>query len=198
MRLGRDGFFHVMLSLVCAITVITGLMLWGLLHQWKNLMDTQLRLDKCTGQLAVDFKHKLETVKEMNYVMIATRASISAAMASVYGEATVPALQAVLTAEYSLQELQQVEWDAQAVKWLATGGCGKNGDIAIPVLPLNWSRPPPDNIGENAISLDSLPKQVRIEAYHLPRKSAAILERSDDESWSTYWTTPLGTFSAGT
>ena len=46
----ESGILHLPMALLTVIFVVTGLGLWGILHHWKNLAQTQLRLDRCTGE----------------------------------------------------------------------------------------------------------------------------------------------------
>jgi hypothetical protein len=176
----RQGFLHVSLALVMGIAVVTGFSLWVLLHQWKGLVDTQLRLDKCAGQIALDMKSDLGKLESTNEAILPLRASIATAMATPGAQETVPPLQVALHLIYMAQEVQ----------WVATGGCGLGKDIALPLTPLSWERPPPDALGENQIDLESIPDEFRFEVYHLPRKAAAVVERNEeDENWKAHWTT---------
>jgi hypothetical protein len=186
----RQGFLQVSLALVMGIAMITGLSLWVLLHQWKGLVDTQLRLDKCTGQVALDLKSDLGKLKTTNNGILALRASIASAMVAPGAEEVVPPLQVALHLVYMSQEAIRAKWDLKDVQWVAKGGCGLGKDVALPFTPLSWKRPPPDNLGENQIDLESLPDEFRFEVYHLPRKAAAVVERSEeDENWKAHWTT---------
>jgi hypothetical protein len=187
------GFLQVPLAMIMGIAVITGLSLWALLHQWKGLVDTQLRLDKCTGEIALNLKSDLGKIKETNIAILALRASIAAAMAVPGAQETVPPLQASLHLVYASQEALRVKWDLKAIQWTMTGGCGIGKDIALPFTPLSWDRPPPDTLGENQIDLESIPDEFRFEAYHLPRKSAATVERNEEnDDWKAHWSQPFG------
>jgi hypothetical protein len=192
----RRGFLQLPLALLMGIAVITGFSFWALLHQWKGLVDTQLRLDKCTGQIALNMKSDLGKLKSTNTTMLALRASIATAMSVPGAQETVPPLQASLHLVYASQEALRVKWDLKAIQWVMTGGCGVSQDKALPFSPLSWDRPPPDTLGENPIDLESLPDEFHFEAEHLPRRSAAVVERSDKDNdenengnWKAHWAT---------
>jgi hypothetical protein len=186
----ENGFFHISLSLFTAISVITGFSLWGLLHQWKGIMDTQLRLDHCTGETALDLKSKLSKVAQVNDQIENVRATIKVAMATPASAEAVPPLQLALHGLIIAQDGVQTSWNLKEVSWIARGGCGQTKDFALPLPILDWERPPPDEVGEMPVDMDSLPDDFRIEAYHLPRKSAALVERNENENWFAHWTVP--------
>jgi hypothetical protein len=193
MTIDRRGFLQVSLALVMGIAVITGLSFWILLHHWKGLVDTQLRLDKCTGQTALSMKSDLGKLKMTNDSILTLRTSIATAMAVPGAQETVPPLQVALHLVYASQEAVRVKWDLKAIQWVMIGGCGMNKDVALPFTPLSWDRPPPDTLGENQIDLDSIADEFRFEAYHLPRKSAAVVERNEEnEDWKAHWAVALG------
>jgi hypothetical protein len=122
---------------------------------------------------------------------------IVAAMASEVGIAGVPALQAALQLEVARQEFQRINWMKKQVEW-TTSGCGEKGDLGIPLPSLSWERDPPDVIGEQALDLDEFPDRFQIEVMHLPRKSAAVVERTSHASllqasnWHARWAPPRG------
>jgi hypothetical protein len=181
-HLNDQGVLHLPMAVFSMFAVLIGLSLWGLLHHWKDLMDTQIRLDRCTGEVALDLKSKIATVESANRQITFLRASIEAAHAAApvtwgASETPIPALQAAIVLEVARQEFQRLSWIKRQVTWIASG-CGAKGDIPIPLPFLSWERDPPDMIGEQSLDLDSLPKQYRIEAMHLPRKSAALVERT--------------------
>jgi hypothetical protein len=191
------GFLQVPLALLMGIAVITGLSLWVLLHQWKGLVDTQLRLDKCTGEIALNLKSDLGKLSTTNDVILALRTSIASAMLAPGAQEAVPPLQISLHLVYAAQEAIRVKWDLKAVQWATTGGCGVGKDVALPFAPLSWDRPPPDTIGENQIDLESIPDEFRFEVYHLPRKAAAVVERNEDDDWKAHWSMPYGSIGFG-
>jgi hypothetical protein len=197
MKLDNKGVMHIPLLVFSTFAVIIGLSLWGLLHHWKGLMDTQLRLDHCSGEVALDLKSKMTTVESANQQITAIRGLIVAAMASEVGIAGVPALQAALQLEVARQEFQRISWMKKQVDW-TTSGCGEKGDLGIPLPSLSWERDPPDEIGEQALDLDEFPDRFQIEVMHLPRKSAAVVERTSHASllqasnWLARWAPPRG------
>jgi hypothetical protein len=201
-HLNNRGVMHLPLLVFSMFAVLIGLSLWGLLHHWKDLMDTQLRLDHCTGEVALDLKSKIATVESANRQIKIIRGSIEVAMATAVPTAgataeTIPELQAALTAEVARQEFQRLSWIEKRVTWVASG-CGTKGDLGIPLPSLSWERDPPDTIGEQALNLDLLPDHYRVEAIHLPRKSAAVIERTKNatllqaSNWRARWAPPRG------
>ena len=202
MKLDNKGVMHIPLLVFSTFAVIIGLSLWGLLHHWKDLMDTQLRLDRCTGEVALDLKSKITTVESANRQIKVLRASIEAAMAAEIltdgaSAAGIPALQAALHVEVARQEFQRISWIKKRIEWVASG-CGEKNDFGMPLPSLTWERDPPDTVGEQAIDIEQFSDRFQIEAMHLPRKSAAVVERTSHASllqasnWHTRWAPPRG------
>jgi hypothetical protein len=136
-HLNNRGVMHLPLLVFSMFAVLIGLSLWGLLHHWKDLMDTQLRLDHCTGEVALDLKSKIATVESANRQIKIIRGSIEVAMATAVPTAgataeTIPELQAALTAEVARQEFQRLSWIEKRVTWVASG-CGTKGDLGLPL-----------------------------------------------------------------
>ena len=202
MKLDNKGVMHIPLLVFSTFAVIIGLSLWGLLHHWKDLMDTQLRLDHCTGEVALDLKSKITTVESANRQIKVLRAAIEAAMAAevpTYGASStaIPVLQASLQVEVARQEFQRISWIKKRVEWVASG-CGEKDDFGLPLPSLSWERDPPDTVGEQAIDMEQLSDRFQIEVVHLPRKSAAVVERTSHASllqasnWHARWAPPRG------
>jgi hypothetical protein len=201
MILNQRGVLHIPFLLMTLTTTAAGLGLWGLLHDWKSRMDTQLRLDHCTGEIALELKSRLKIVAAENVAISITRAAIVAASSNYVTASSVPALEMTLHLEVAHQELQRTLWLIRQVKWIAQRGCGQKGDSALPLPTLSWKRPPPDTTGEQALDLDELPARFSFAAFHLPRISASTVERKSDANaiarslghrqWHVRWVSPV-------
>ena len=151
-----DGVVHMPLLVFSVFALIIGLSLWGLLHHWKEIMDTQMRLDHRTGETALDLKSKLSTIESANRQIKVIRTAIRAAQAA---EALtdgasglgIAGLQATLKAEVARQEFQRLSWIKKQVEWVESG-CGAKKDFGFPLPSLRWERDPPDDIGEKALN----------------------------------------------
>lgn len=196
------GILHVPLALLTVVLLVAGLGIWALLHHWKNLTQTQLRLDRCTGETALELKSKLRKIGKANVRIKAER--IAEAVAMVPLPEAAQAMKLVVIAEMAHQEEMRAEWIAKQAKWLLQKGCGAKGDFTLPLPSLKWEREPADELGPNALDLSELPRSFRIEARHSPRASAAEVYRGDknDEpddptEWKARWIPPLGKLGTG-
>jgi hypothetical protein len=183
------GVLHIPMALVTVLFFVTGMGLWGLLHHWKSLAQTQLRLDRCTGETALELKMKLQTISSANEQMKVLRASEAASPSP---QATA-ALQLAIEAEVLRQEKARADWAVDRMSWSAVGGCSSHGDSGSPLPDLSWTREPPDALGPQPLNLDELPKAFRIQLNHQPRASAAEVSSGnpyDRTSWHCRWIPP--------
>lgn len=191
MKLDNRGVLHVPLALLCLLMAVTGLGLWGILHHWKSLTQTQLRLDRCTGEPALDLKSKLQTIGSANQHIRELRITEAAAM--IPNPPLAAALKVTIEEETLRQESLRVQWLMKQGKWVVQGGCGGHGDIMAPLPNLDWFREPPDQLGEQPLDMEMIPTSFTFAAYHSPRASAAEVFSGDDEnesSWFARWIAP--------
>lgn len=182
----ESGILHLPMALLTVIFVVTGLGLWGILHHWKDLAQTQLRLDRCTGETALDLKSKLQTIDSANKQMTALRLSEAAAP----NPATIATIKLAVEAEALRQESARSDWALSRLSWAAQIGCSSRGDSSTPLPALSWTRDPPDALGSQPLRLEELPKSYRIQLTHLPRASAAEVSAGDPNdrtSWQISW-----------
>jgi hypothetical protein len=192
------GVLHVPLGLLATLMVLTGLGVWGLLHHWKHLTQTQLRLDRCTGETALDLRSKLQGIASANRQMKELRAAEAAALLALQPEAA-NALQVLVEAESIRQETIRATWTVKRATWLIHRGCGSWGDISPPLPSVSWTREPPDYLGPVPLTQDSFSAYYRIEAQHQPRASAAEVflgNENDETSWHAHWVAPFGLLGA--
>jgi hypothetical protein len=191
----ESGILHIPMALMTVLFFVTGLGLWGVLHHWKSLAQTQLRLDRCTGETALELKMKLQTIASANEQMKVLRVSEAAAVTP---QATA-AFQLAIEAEVLRQEKARADWSVNRMSWTAQSGCGGHGDSGFPLPDLSWTREPPDALGPQPLNLDELPKAFRIQLNHQPRASAAEVSSGnpyDRTSWHARWIPPQKFFGA--
>ncbi|MGZ3698832.1 MAG: hypothetical protein ACXWP5_11870 [Bdellovibrionota bacterium] len=176
--------------LVLALIAITlaGMGTWGVMRHWRKLVETQLRLDQCTGEAALTLKAVLQAVERENAAIHATRASIAVAQAA--NPPAVPALEGALTVLVAKQEIDVARWKAAQVAWWLKRGCGSPGDLAPPLPELRWERGIPDTLGPQALEwVGPMPGEFRILARHAPRTAAAHVkgEGNGIHHWKAEW-----------
>jgi hypothetical protein len=198
MILDKRGVLHTPLALMTALAVVTGLSLWMLLHHWKNLTLIQLRLDHCTGEIALDLKSKIHDVSQANEKIKELRLAEVAAAAVDAQAAT--AVRTLISLQALRQEEIREEWSAKQISWTVTSGCGDPRDRASPLPALQWIREPEDSLGQKPLHLEQLPPSFHFEIKHSPRASASELTRgvqsesspSSSQAWHARWSAPNG------
>ncbi len=200
---GRAGSLTLPLAGISALFAVTSLGTLGLIHQWRRLTETQLRLDRCVGKKAQQLSSLMQSIERANKRVHALRVSITAAL--VAAPETVPPLQALLRAQVVVQDLTLKNWDAQRLTWSLTQSCGSSRDRKKPLPDLPWFRPPPDPVGEQALSWpSSLDRRLHLQAENGSRKAAAAVADpnstnsgvnthalfSRSAQWTAIWTIP--------
>jgi hypothetical protein len=183
MILDRKGVLHVPLALMTLLFVITGLSLWALLHHWKTLTQTQLRLDRCTGEAALDLKSKIQNINSANQQIKQFR--IAEVAATINPEAA-EAIRVLISIEALRQESIRGEWMMKQVSWATTAGCDDFRDHSSPLPSLRWERDPPDALGQRPLHMEDFPHSFHFEIKHSPRASAAeVFQGGQDDSSSS-------------
>jgi hypothetical protein len=186
-----DGAFYIPLLLITSIMVIGGFGILGLMRHWRFLAETQLRLNQCVGQVALDFKDTLNTIHLSNQRIEEIRAAIVAAHLE---PSLIPPLRVALEAQVVQQDAQRIHWKIKSFSWMKNQGCGAKGDIASPLPVLQFERAPPDTIGPQALYwIPEIPSFFLIQVGNRPRWAAAMVKGSFDVSdnpWSAVWTIP--------
>jgi len=187
-HLNEKGVLHLPLALLAVVLVLTGLALWGLLHRWKSLTQTQLRLDHCTGGAALELKSKLLKISSINAQMERFRDLEAAATLEPSAQ---EALFVAVNAEAARQDAIRMEWTLKRARWLTSAmsgsTCGARGDTALPLPVLDWARGVPDELGAVPLRLEELPASFHFEVRHSPRASAAEVYRRGDPDGNLYY-----------
>ena len=180
------------------VTASAGFGVWGMLRHWKGLMETQLRLDRCVAEKAMNLKSTLSSLEQQNTAIEIARASVVAAQLIPGASEEAEAALAILIER---QDATMQSWELARITWLARRGCGGMSDLprALPAIPL--TRLPPDVIGPNVLKWTEPPELARfqIQLGHRPRAAAAEVIKSDGEfqntdhasNWQARWAVPL-------
>lgn len=185
----RDGTLAIPLSLALLILLFSALALWGLLRHWQKLTEIQLRLDKCTGQAALELRNTINFIETANGRIEKIRIALaSATLTGALAPEAVVALRAALTSQIALQDLRKAKWQLKRVSWLATGECTRRGDRPVPLPSLDCQRDPPDEIGQRPLRWKGeVPEDFQIAAYHSPRAAGARVARQKGKEWHAEW-----------
>jgi len=194
LRLGTRGSLQLPLLLAMVMIVLGGFGIWGFMRNWRFLMETQLRLDKCVGVAAQEFRGALNSLMTDNQRVQALRAAILAAELQ---PELIPPLKVTLQVVVAKQEFTLIQWKIKTGKWLVSRGCGKWKDWAIPLPSLEFIREPPDSIGPKALRWAGQSRsEFFFQVEHSPRASAARVEggclewKLDCKGWISNWTSP--------
>lgn len=200
-----QGSAHLIFVVLTVIMALAGFGSWGVFRHWRFLVEHQLRLNRCVGQVAHQLRDVLNEIESLNRRIENLRLAISAA--KLYPP-TVPPLQATLTIVVAYQESIRFRWALNQAQWLVQRGCGNRGDSARPLPSLEYQREPPDDLGPQTLSwVGKKPDQFFIQADHKNRHSAATVDSGEtgndflsfknfpigQNQWKTSWAKPRRT-----
>lgn len=200
MGLNQAGLLQLPLLLALAVTAAASGGTWAILRNWRQLTQTQLRLDRCTGEAALQLKDVLISIERSNSRIRGLRTAIAAAQAipTPQSQAAAQSMKIVIQGLVVTQETQRARWLAAQGKWFLGPHCRlSQGDLLPPLPTLNWTRPMQDLLGgQPLVWAGPMPTQFLIQAKHPPRNSAASVTRlkggpgAENESWTAQWTAP--------
>jgi hypothetical protein len=165
---------------------------WGILRSWRGLVDTQLRLNRCTGELALEFRDHLNQIEHFNGVIRSLRASIRAATLALQPE-VIPAFEVALVSAVTAQEGELLRWELTVLASGLRGDCRKAGDLADRFPALQYQRDVPDEIGMKPLEWrGEMPSEFHFQIVNGPRGAAAKIEVRFDSlghnsSWAAHW-----------
>lgn len=178
------GILHVPLALSLVAITLLGLGSWGVMRHWRKLTETQLRLDRCVGGIAMELQETLEGIDDDNDRITAIRAALLAANLL---PPSIPPLRASLAAVVLHQEYLRGKWKLNQALWLVRRGCGEFKDQAGPLPELSLLRDPPDFLGPRGLRWVPAPPEsgFRIDVRFAPRASSAkVLKKA---RWVAEW-----------
>ena len=194
MRVRREaGVLILPLGVALVLLGLMALGTLGFMRNWRKLMETQLRLDRCVGEVALDLRNVQNSLEAANLRMKVLRASIAAA--TVPSPPVAAALKRALELQALLENLTLKKWELRRIKWLVLRGCDSNRDLPRPLPNLPWIHDPPDPIGARPLRWPlGVQKEYYVQLSHSPRHAAASVskERNAVEilKWSARWAPP--------
>jgi hypothetical protein len=187
----ESGSFHLPMALSLALIMISSVGVLYVLHDWRSLVETQLRLDRCAGEAALELKGIVETLDSTNLQITALRA---AAIPASLTPATKAASDAAIEAEVVWQDFKRLKWQTSQALWLARIKCGNSRDFPAPLPGLDLTRLPPDNLGQQPLTwTHGEPRDLHIEIRHQSREAAAHVFKGAvnvTSTWTAEWTVP--------
>ncbi|MCM2278565.1 MAG: hypothetical protein NDJ89_10875 [Oligoflexia bacterium] len=196
------GAVSIPLLLALGILLAASFGTWSVLRQWRETMELQLRLDRCTAEAALRLRDTINSVLAANREIAALRVSIQAAALT---PALIPALETALLLEVARQDFLRKRWDLHRVSWFSRVSCGDFSDQPFPLPALDWVRPPPDPVGPRGLHwVGKMPVEFLVQVRHSHRHAMARIFESAAEGvtpdapadeganhgkWSAEWTT---------
>jgi hypothetical protein len=160
-RLDERGALGAPLLLSLLAICFMGFGTWGILRHWRHAVETQLKLDRCVGEAALELKASLNRIESSNSRMRKERAGV---VVTVIAPPIAAALRTVLMLEMAFQEFERLKWEGRRAMWIARGGCGTTHRDWTSLLPaMKWVRPPPDPLGPRPLVWMAPPGPSRLE-----------------------------------
>ena len=79
LKLNQTGSLSILLCLWVLITVLSGLGILGFSRLLRTRVDTQLRLDRCVGEIAIEFRNELNRLVFLNRTIFRAKSNIKLA-----------------------------------------------------------------------------------------------------------------------
>jgi hypothetical protein len=183
----EKGVLHIPLLIALFFITFSGFRIWGILRNWRFLVETQFHLDRCVGEVAQQFRGALNSLEASNVRIAQLRVAIQLAELEPW---LIPPLRGVLGAQVAQQELVKGRWQLTRARWFLHG-CGKMKDTTYPLPALNFVRDLPDLIGPQALHWKGvMPENFKFQVSHRSRHAAARVEeggRNGNSQWRAYW-----------
>jgi hypothetical protein len=202
-RFGNGGF-STLGGCLALLAALAGVGLFELMAHIHKLAETQVALDRCTGEFALDLRAASVSMEE-SYVRISIeRKAAQAVCATFYGcPAAQTALIAALTIEASLQQIVKVYWTTKESEWkyelanhcnlgrhlLGNGITGGefppfNYPIVDPALGINGT----EEIGVLFDPMDDIKLHIEENQHSSDLTSEAVAARESPGNWGVRWT----------
>ncbi len=189
--LDSRGVFQIPLLMILWVWVIAGFGIWGFFRNARFLVETQLRLDRCVGQVALHFKKTLESLESSNQKIQSLRAEIRIAELEPW---LIPPLEIALGAVAFHQGVLQAAWSSRWGAWLLSKGCGEREDRALALPLLKYIRDPPDLIGLQPLKwVGVLPREFYFHVKNGSRHAAACVAEAREKGenrYEAFWCPP--------
>jgi hypothetical protein len=190
------GAISLPLLLITLIIAMCGLGILGFQVRWRQLVQSQLCLDRCVGQAAHHLRDLLNQLSDENQTILRLRIAIQAASKTPY---LIPALKTSLLAVTIQQDLQLQAWQMRRAQWWMERPCGikKNHrelnqnnfqkDKITPLPDLNFQREPADSIGPQPLLWKDPPQPTYFRIYRALRPRAAVAYVVGPVHWQASW-----------
>jgi hypothetical protein len=202
-RFGNGGF-STLGGCLALLAALAGVGLFELMAHIHKLAETQVALDRCTGEFALNLRAASVSMEESYQRIAIERKAAQAVCATLYGcPAAETALIAALTIEASLQQIVKVYWTTKESEWkdelanhcnlgrhlLGNGITGGefppfNYPIVDPALGINGT----EEIGVLLDPMDDIKLHIEENQHSSDLTSEAVAARMGPANWGVRWT----------
>ena len=204
-RLGNRGF-STLGGCLAFSAALAGLALFQLMGHIHKLAETQVALDRCTGEFALDLRAASVSMEQSYFRISLERKAAQAVCATLYGcPAAESALITALTIEASIQEVIKVYWTAKQSEWKneLSNHCnlGKNLFITkfkgndfpsfenrYPIVQPSLGRYGAEEVGVLMEPMDDIKLHIDEDKSSSHLTSEAVASRNSPMNWDVRWT----------
>jgi len=194
-KLGLEGSVFISCLLLLCMGVSISLGVWMLMQKWSQMTYHQLRINRCVGQVALDFRDRLIEIEDLNSKMSVLRGSIRVARVLPALAPLLPGLELTLLGLVARQEVLLIQWRLRQMKWRVPGFCGNQRDRLFRLPALEFSRGVPDDVGPQLLRWDGdMPNEFLFQVQYQNRASAAQVKRKSEaktQEWRAHWHIPV-------
>jgi hypothetical protein len=190
--LSQKGSMHLLLAVLLFFLTMSGFGVWSISRRWRHLVETQLRLNQCVGQVALQLRDSLNTLALANQRIYQVRLAMVAAVAE---PSLLPALKTALQALVVQQEVAQIRWKVARARWLLPKACGNQPDLGLPLPGIPVTREVADILGPRPLRwTGQMPSVFYVRRLHSPRATSARIEGGsygnpgETAKWRATWT----------
>jgi hypothetical protein len=194
-KLGVAGAVSIPVLMLLVVGISAGFGSWTLMRKWSMMAHHQLRLNRCVGQVALEFRDRLTKLEDLNQRIKVLRGSIRVARFVPSLLPTVPGLELALFASVTQQDFHRLQWRMTQGRWMFPGYCGNSRDQPRQLPSLEFTRGSPDDVGPQALEWKGdQPDVFLFQIKHSSRVAAARVDQDSETSsqgWTARWSTPV-------
>ncbi len=190
---GNRGTLTMLFCFALIIVSSCGLCILGSLRYWRFSVETQLRLNRCVGAAAGEFRDLLNLLVALNHEIYGLRSVTTFAEPSL-----VPFLKETLAQAVMDQESVYAKWNFKRLNWGTNEHCRGPTDTYLVLPEISLRRESDDQLGPKPFTWDDPVESsvFSVQALHdgYPTR-AAVAEifggsngiPGDHRKWESYW-----------
>ncbi|MGK5089356.1 hypothetical protein WDW86_17535 [Bdellovibrionota bacterium FG-2] len=187
------GVMHVPMALAVTALMFLAFGVWGALRTHRLRVETQLRMDRCVKQKAIELRDLLGLIAKTNDMIWTLRMGKVPLTAIGFGDMDELGMQGLVI----YQDLLTAAWEFERKKWWLSRGCDRSGDKAVDLPELKTWRDQDDLLGPQKLQWQGpWPEEFYIELRHAHVRSTvrvfqreAEYDEDDPANWRAEWST---------